>query len=150
MAIPQENLKRMLECPICLGTLKNAKMLQCVHFFCNNCLEGTRTEHQFTCSVCRQVTRSQNVGNVPVVNDILEALNSPLKNGASCTMCKKDTSKYRCTDCKATYCPDCKDKHDEIPICQQHISVEIEDDETDLVVDKLVFCPTHKRQGLRA
>ena len=94
-----DKISRMLECPICLEKLKNAKMLKCFHFFCKECLENAK-EHQrsekpwlqqppvvYKCSVCRQESQAHEVGNVPIVNDIIDALNNPIKTNSTCIMC---------------------------------------------------------------
>ena len=166
----EEKLLRMLECPICLEKLKNAKMLKCFHFFCKECLENTKELRQkqperthssyygahpiqptqptvvYKCSVCRQDSKADEVGNVPIVNDILDALNNPIKNNSTCAMCKAEKSDYRCMDCKATYCQPCKTSHDAIPTCTQHKCVAIREKEAggnELFIDKLVFCQEH-------
>ena len=59
-------------------------------------------------------------------------------------MCAKPCSKFRCLDCKSTYCSDCKKGHDLIPTCTQHTCVEMDEDTSEaVIVDKLVFCSTH-------
>ena len=140
-------LSRMLECPICLEKLTNARMLKCFHFFCDECLARTKqgppetssvTSEQdfelsyYICSVCRQTTSSSEVGKVPIVNDILESLDIA-SNRCDCTMCSTAAAVYRCVDCKATYCATCKVNHDAIPTCKQHKTVKIEEDRKSVV-----------------
>ena len=56
----EQNLEKMLECPICLEQLKNPKMLPCQHSFCmENCmkkLQKHRHGKQFhvNCPICRK------------------------------------------------------------------------------------------------
>ena len=55
-----EALEKVLEevnCPICLDTYSNPKILQCSHAFCHSCLEemGFRGQ-ELACPTCRQVT----------------------------------------------------------------------------------------------
>ena len=73
-----EALEKVLEevnCPICLDTYSDPKVLQCSHAFCQSCLEklGFRGQ-ELACPTCRQVTPIpyRGVASLPYINRFLE------------------------------------------------------------------------------
>ena len=101
-------LESVLECPICLETLTDPKMLSCFHFFCNKCIEGMTKADQsadvgVTCPVCRKVSTTTELHNVPIVRQILEACTKTDKT-AVCEGCDEKPAKWRCVDCKQNFC----------------------------------------------
>ena len=148
-----QRLYKMLECALCHKTLKQPKMLRCYHFFCANCLNVSRQKHvgnsnssssaSYTCHVCRLSTREAEVTDVPIVEDLLDALEQSKEEKLTCQMCKSDEPRYRCADCKMLYCKTCKANHDIIPMCSRHRCCQLNGDSQEIVVDKLVFCRDH-------
>jgi len=53
----QPSIRELLDCPICLEVLQNAKSLPCIHTFCLHCLEDywkdKEAGQQVFCPVCR-------------------------------------------------------------------------------------------------
>ena len=61
MAAAKEALNKLeeqLNCPICLDTLTDPKLLQCHHVYCRKCLENLvkRAQQELICPNCRKVT----------------------------------------------------------------------------------------------
>ncbi|XP_011667924.2 tripartite motif-containing protein 5-like [Strongylocentrotus purpuratus] len=56
----RQAVHKNLECPVCLGFLKDPKILRCFHTFCKGCLETLLEFHQdkqsITCPICREST----------------------------------------------------------------------------------------------
>ena len=54
----EDRLAKNLECPICLDTYDDPRMLKCQHSYCRKCLEGivTRVGHvqKVKCPECRE------------------------------------------------------------------------------------------------
>ena len=52
----KQNLKRLLECSICLETFDDPRTLLCLHSFCKKCLENFvngKSVDELNCPVCR-------------------------------------------------------------------------------------------------
>ena len=68
---------KLLECPICYETLSSPKLLTCSHFFCKTCIDGlTRRKdsdniHGVLCPVCKKLTASEDLKDIPIVNQML-------------------------------------------------------------------------------
>ncbi|XP_063955028.1 uncharacterized protein LOC135153961 [Lytechinus pictus] len=60
MASLREYIDRNLECPVCLGFLKDHRILSCSHTFCRGCLEfllnSQQDKQNIFCPVCRETT----------------------------------------------------------------------------------------------
>ena len=66
----QENIDKLLECPICLERIKKPKMLNCQHSFCLECLPNMVKKHgtsntSLECAVCRKKCKFENFTNFP-------------------------------------------------------------------------------------
>lgn len=48
--------KRLIECPVCLGTFDQPKVLPCQHTFCLACLDRLRSpDNHVTCPICQRI-----------------------------------------------------------------------------------------------
>ena len=54
--IALKKLEEELNCPICLDTYTDPKLLQCFHIYCQECLVPLQGQLGITCPNCRQVT----------------------------------------------------------------------------------------------
>ena len=117
-------LECVQECPICLETLTDAKLLSCFHLFCNKCIEGmTKAERnadvEIECPVCRNVSTTTESHNVPIVRQNLEACTKTDKT-AVCEFCDEKPAKWRCVDCKQKFCKECRTTHDGMKMLRSH------------------------------
>ena len=58
----ERQLNKELECPVCLDTFKQPKLLGCTHTFCMECLEKLVKEvdvgsKEISCPTCREATK---------------------------------------------------------------------------------------------
>ncbi|XP_041472659.1 uncharacterized protein LOC121421927 [Lytechinus variegatus] len=107
------------ECPVCLSTFTDPKILSCSHTFCKTCLDNLLECHgnfQIRCPVCRAVTQvpNQDVGKLQV-NLALKSLIDDMKGQPQiCTNCKSDDKPHAvvyCQDCGRYLCTSCLHTH---------------------------------------
>ncbi|XP_041472386.1 RING finger protein 207-like [Lytechinus variegatus] len=107
------------ECPVCLSTFTDPKILSCSHTFCKICLENLLECHgnsQIRCPVCRAVTQvpHQDVGKLQV-NLALKSLIDDMKGHPQiCTNCKSNDKPHAdvyCQECGKYLCTSCLNAH---------------------------------------
>ena len=121
-----KDLKKHLECSICLDTYNNPKTISCLHSFCCQCLENhARASHRqgkFRCPECQaqiDLPEGNRFDSLPTSffhNSLLSLLavrqTGDGKN-ITCSQCKKNNSQmYYCFDCGNFMCPDCYNAHE--------------------------------------
>ncbi|XP_030845770.1 tripartite motif-containing protein 59-like [Strongylocentrotus purpuratus] len=109
-----------LECPVCLNTFTDPKILSCSHTYCKACLDNVleRNGHgqMLRCPVCRAETQvpDQDVSKLPT-NLALKSLIEDVKNQHQfCTNCKsedKPQAVVYCQDCGKYLCITCHNAH---------------------------------------
>ncbi|XP_030840930.1 E3 ubiquitin-protein ligase TRIM33-like [Strongylocentrotus purpuratus] len=120
-----------LECPVCLNTFTNPKILSCSHTYCKVCLDNVLECHgndqMLRCPVCRAETNvpNQDVSKLPT-NLALKSLIEDVKNQHHyCTNCKsedKPQAVVYCQDCGMYLCITCLNAHS---LWQNFISHEV-------------------------
>ncbi|XP_054768609.2 tripartite motif-containing protein 2-like [Lytechinus pictus] len=107
------------ECPVCLSTFTDPKILSCSHTFCKPCLDNLlecQSKYQIRCPVCRAVTLvpNQDVSKLQV-NLALKNLIEDMKcHPQICTSCKSDdkpSADVYCQDCGKYLCTTCLNTH---------------------------------------
>lgn len=156
----EENL-----CKCCEKQLKQPKVLNCLHIFCQECLQDTldnicqRTgaiPNRIECSVCSQETRVplKGIADLPtdhVMSDLLE-VNSVDDSLIVCTSCKaKKKAIARCSDCANFLCPHCVSAHRYMRCFENHKVVSFEDmqngDGPKFL--KPIFCQNHPSENIK-
>ncbi|XP_071832055.1 uncharacterized protein [Apostichopus japonicus] len=147
-----------LNCSICMNRFRVPKMLDCIHTFCESCLEGYVKKlngKKLTCPMCRK-TCSLPAGvkglqtNIYLVNmcdkiDLYEKLKSSKLASKLCESCKKNTTVTAfCIDCKYAICKSCEEHRSLFPTLQSHEIERLDNfDERKLqIVQKSVMVPT--------
>ena len=121
-------------CRICENVLKLPKVLNCLHVFCQECLQNTldsicqRTgaiPDSIECSVCSQETNvpPKGLAELPtdhILSDMLET-NLAEDSLIVCTSCKaKKKAIARCSDCANFLCPNCVSAHQYMRCFENH------------------------------
>ncbi|XP_041480728.1 uncharacterized protein LOC121428189 [Lytechinus variegatus] len=109
-------ISQSTECPVCLSTFTDPKILSCSHTFCKTCLDNLRGNYQIRCPVCRALTEvpNQDVSKLPA-NLALKNLIEDMKcHPQICTSCKSDdksSAAVYCQDCGKYLCTTCLNTH---------------------------------------
>nr|XP_054761613.1 tripartite motif-containing protein 2-like [Lytechinus pictus] len=112
-------ISQSTECPVCLSTFTDPKILSCSHTFCKTCLGNLLECHgncQIRCPVCRAVTQvpNEDVGKLQV-NLALKSLIEDMEGHPQiCTNCKSNDKPHAavyCQDCGKYLCTSCLNKH---------------------------------------
>ncbi|KAL3887886.1 hypothetical protein ACJMK2_000275 [Sinanodonta woodiana] len=142
---------QVLQCPICLESLRRPKVLPCGHTYCNSCLQShisskviNRGTPQacFPCPVCRaDTTLPDNTASVdqwaelfPVNSIVSSLLDVSVETFGEkfCDICRKwnreTSAKSFCKDCKRFLCTLCKEHHNETLSCISHDVVDLSTD----------------------
>ncbi|XP_030847116.1 E3 ubiquitin-protein ligase TRIM33-like [Strongylocentrotus purpuratus] len=123
-----------LECPVCLNTFTDPKILSCSHTYCKTCLDNLLECHgndqMLRCPVCRAETQvpNQDISKLPT-NLALKSLIKDVKNQYQfCTNCESDNKRQDvvyCQDCIKYFCVTCHNKHSQRPDFISHEVVAI-------------------------
>ncbi|KAL3887938.1 hypothetical protein ACJMK2_000323 [Sinanodonta woodiana] len=142
---------QVLQCPICLESLRRPTVLPCGHTYCNSCLQshisskvinkGT-PQACFPCPVCRaDTTLPDTTASVDhwaelfPVNSIVSSLQDVSVETFGekfCDLCLKwnreTSAKSFCKDCRRFMCTLCKEYHNETLSCISHDVVDLSTD----------------------
>ena len=71
-----------------------------------------------------------------------------MQDGSSnlCEMCSTEKGSWKCVECKQFLCNNCKVLHTKVPLLKNHQIIPAE--ETDIAIDRLVFCEKHAGQAI--
>ena len=136
------------ECPICLQTMTNPKILPCIHTFCMKCLQQyggtvqpTTPNGDLNCPLCRSpFTVVDGDYSLLPNNYFVEKLISAKKStsdeymsGKSCDVClavdrsKSAQAEMYCMDCLEYMCDQCSTIHKSMKMSRSHKLRSIED-----------------------
>ena len=121
-----KNLKKHLECSICLDTYNQPKTISCLHTFCCQCLENhARASHRqgkFRCPECQaqiDLPEGNRFDTLPTSffhNSLLSLLAVRQSGDGSSITCgncnKRSSDAHYCFDCARFMCPDCLNAHE--------------------------------------
>ncbi|XP_038051441.1 E3 ubiquitin-protein ligase TRIM56-like [Patiria miniata] len=129
-----------LECPICFCRYKDPKILDCLHTFCLNCLDGMLSKQQpstgkITCPVCRKETPVPDAGlpgllDCFFLSSLVDEINQQERSletqqqattSPTCDECDEGIEAVsRCLDCEENLCQLCKTAHERAKRTKTH------------------------------
>ena len=148
-----KKVKSMLKCAICQEVLKDPKTLSCFHSFCMECLKKLKEVKQgedegVSCPMCRAFTLSTAIKVNYLVSELLEMHNSKESGQEQlCDQCIEKKPQWKCMDCKIVLCKKCQGIHLRVPLLRGHRVLPI-NAETEMIIDRLVFCTKHSDQPI--
>ncbi|XP_052219528.1 E3 ubiquitin-protein ligase TRIM56-like isoform X3 [Dreissena polymorpha] len=161
--LAQEIHDEFLTCKICLEGYKSPKCLECLHTFCEQCIDNhvmsecTYKKYsdyrEFTCPLCRKRTQLPIGGVKKLPDNFLVSNLSELvvrqrpSKFPFCDICKLVNRKHReaaskCLDCNKLLCKTCVDLHRETKVTKNHSIFDCE-------IEKDIECKEHKDEAVR-
>ena len=161
--LAQEIHEEFLTCKICLEGFKSPKSLDCLHTFCEQCIENHVMSEcsykkysdyrEFTCPLCRKRTQLP-LGGVKKLPDnfLVSSLGEVVARQRPskfpfCDFCKLVNRKHReatskCLDCNKLLCKACVDLHRETKVTKDHSLFDCE-------IEKDIECKEHSDEVVR-
>ena len=152
-------------CTLCLGKLSSPRILNCLHVFCESCIDKVLIDEAgdskigsiLDCSLCGQetVVGPKGASSLPcdyVLTNILDM--SAIENMAVlCTSCKaKESAVARCSDCANFLCPNCNTAHQFMRCFESHKVIAFEDlkkSNEAIPIHKPIFCDSHPAENMK-
>ena len=136
-----DKLESLLQCSICLDTLKDPRTLSCLHSYCKECLDKYVKNHNrkkagvhknLACPICRtkftlsrsgvtEVPRNHFICNMLDVMTVQNRIKS-----VPCSHCK-EPSVGRCITCELFMCKKCFQPHNSYPGFHDHTVLSMEE-----------------------
>lgn len=161
--LAQEINDEFLTCKICLEGYKSPKCLDCLHTFCEQCIDNhimnecTYKKYsdyrEFTCPLCRKRTQLP-LGGVKKLPDnfLVSSLSELVQRQRPskfpfCDICKLVNRKHReatskCLDCNKLLCKQCVEMHKETKVTKNHSIFDVE-------IEKDIECKEHSEEVVR-
>ncbi|KAL3887748.1 hypothetical protein ACJMK2_000141 [Sinanodonta woodiana] len=175
---PSDRLSPILQCPLCLETMKRPRVIPCGHTFCtlclqshiNNSLTNTETLHDcFPCAVCRATTvpsdltlvADQWAKSFPLNSMVVSLLNICIgfKGMKSCDRCFKRCRQVSatcyCQDCHKSMCDSCNEYHGDFSVCKRenslrfHEQIELDSVRVRPNLAFIEMCPKHPDERIK-
>jgi len=161
--LAQEIHDEFLVCKICLEGYKNPKSLNCLHTFCEECIENHVASEstykkysdyrEFTCPLCRKRTQLPVGGVKKLADNFLVSSLSELVGRQRpskypfCDICKLLSNKHReaiskCLDCAKLLCSACVQLHRQTKVTSGHSIFDVE-------TEKDIECKEHRDEAVR-
>lgn len=147
-------MEGMLTCSMCFDIFTNPLTFPCFHSFCTTCIDKLPIESHppeesgYLCPLCRSYASQEDIKSNFLVKELLHMYRDSTEKRVSCLQCVEATeSQWKCVDCKIELCEKCHISHLRIPVCRGHRVIPLDSD-TELVIDRLVFCTIHDDQPI--
>ncbi|XP_070558820.1 E3 ubiquitin-protein ligase TRIM56-like [Ptychodera flava] len=146
-----------LSCIICSERYKNAKLLPCLHSFCEPCLDKLAEEGgTITCPICRRSHQLPGTGVAGIganlfINELVEIVRKREETFAYarvCEGCEQAESVKHCLECGVDMCNNCAIPHSRLRISRSHHLMTLEEYEVAKSDDPAslqppVYCTRH-------
>ncbi|XP_028413369.1 tripartite motif-containing protein 45-like [Dendronephthya gigantea] len=156
----KQNLKRLLECSICLETFDDPRTLSCLHSFCKKCLENFvngKPRDELNCPVCRTKFTLNKDGVAGMTRNhficnMVEMIS--IRHSDKCVPCShcEESSVGRCITCEHFLCEKCVKAHSEYLGFRDHAVLtteELSKPENRLKIKGKSCCKKHPRKKLK-
>ena len=124
----------IFKCAICLNQMldRTPRCLQCIHSFCEPCLDLIMRNQRIICPSCSKVTKIHNsdVKELPVNFMLYQIKDMQIsQQPKKCQICKVATPDFKCNNCPRLMCAACKNEHNDVKeykghavfdLCHQH------------------------------
>ena len=149
MSAALEKLKREITCPLCLDFFDEPKLLPCLHYYCQKCinpmvLRATPTGHRgnvsIDCPECRRPaeipgSKASNLQTVFHINRLKElyrvwkTAQTAAADKVLCELCRQEgkISVSFCRQCSRFACTSCAGMHTNVPACANHVLTSIDE-----------------------
>ncbi|XP_070579814.1 tripartite motif-containing protein 2-like [Ptychodera flava] len=146
-----------LSCTICSERYKNAKILPCLHSFCEPCL-GKLAEKSgvITCPICRRSHELPDTGVSGIdvnlfINELVEVFRKREECSAEarkCQGCRQAESVKHCLECGFDLCRICSGSHGVLPTSRSHRLMTLEEyqvakSDDPAMLQPPVYCDSH-------
>ncbi|XP_070570493.1 tripartite motif-containing protein 2-like [Ptychodera flava] len=134
LTFPKEIGDSFLLCGICTERYKNAKVLQCLHSFCEPCLGKLAADcNAITCPICRRSHEVPDNGvsgidNNVFLNNLVELFSkNESTESEKCGICLQGSLVKHCIECSMDICESCATTHQRIPATRTHSMLMMDD-----------------------
>ncbi|CAH1774584.1 unnamed protein product [Owenia fusiformis] len=155
-SLSEEVKQDLIECKICLEVMKTPKVLNCLHTFCEGCIEdlGRKMDQKddISCPVCRNVTTLP-PGGVKALraNFLINTLQDALGKSTQLVKCEfcDDTCSFMCLDCNDKMCSSHGSSHCSTKFTRGHKVVPMDDVNAgkyakEILASQFIECNTHQ------
>jgi hypothetical protein len=112
MTSNNDQIDKIIECPICLDAFDKPKVLPCQHTICYSYIANLIGNGQIKCPECRRIHNitAQSAAALPTNITIQRLLDLNIKEKCfKCSQRRDNTSK--CVECDKIFCSECKRDH---------------------------------------
>ncbi|XP_030847188.1 transcription intermediary factor 1-beta-like [Strongylocentrotus purpuratus] len=122
-------IAQSLECPVCLNTFTDPRILSCSHTYCKACLDNllgcNGNDQMLRCPVCRAKTQvpNQDVSKLPTnlaLKSLIEDMQNRYQFCSNCNSEDRPQAVVYCQDCDRYFCITCHNTHAQWPAFTSH------------------------------
>ncbi|XP_070557303.1 tripartite motif-containing protein 2-like [Ptychodera flava] len=146
-----------LSCTVCSERYKNAKILACLHNFCEPCLSKLAEKSgAITCPICRRShelpdTGVSGIGANLFINELVEMFRKREESSEAagqCQGCGQAESVKHCVECDSDLCRFCSASHGLLAVTRSHRLMTSEEYQAAKSIDPVsvqppIYCETH-------
>lgn len=153
-------LEEVITCKICFLLMEEAQiLLPCMHSFCTICisrLERSRLQGKLTikCPICREDILEENIHKNRTMAQLMEIVKAKKdKNEGQgsediCMQCESNNVAFKCANCDAMLCNNCKTIHSKFPKCKDKVLL-LEEAEAFNIKQVIIYCSKHPRKAIK-
>ena len=166
ISVQVKEMNDIEECPICMATLVDPRVLPCLRTFCLQCIEkyGEKRNASMPCPLCRQEFNVPSGGmrKLPVNFFILKLLeikkvSSNVSGNICCDLCENEADETSprnatayCFDCQKSLCDKCCKHHKKLRHISLHKVMEFGKQQTDEMLKCITtYCEIHTEESVK-